>query len=77
MKNVRKGQKVLVRVMECTNEQYDQWDVVYKTGVVEQECVLRAEKKVLCTVHFPNGTSEYVWTNHILDYPKEWNRQSL
>lgn len=77
MSNFKSGDKVLVRVMECVDNQYDQWDVVYKTGVVEQECILKIEKKVLCSVNFSNGTSEYVWTNHILDYPKEWNNQSL
>ena len=68
----KNGDKVLVRVMECTNETYDQWEVVYKTGVVTQENVLETSSKKLCTVEFSNGSKDHVWSNHILSYPKEW-----
>lgn len=68
-----KGKKVLVRVMECTNEEYDQWEVVYKTGTIHQEDVLISGTKKLFTVKFSNGDSEHIWSNHILEYPKEWS----
>jgi hypothetical protein len=68
----KSGDKVLVRVMECTNEKFDQWEVVYRTAVVKQDNVLSSGTKKLFTVQFSNGLSEHVWSNHILSYPKEW-----
>ena len=70
---MNKGKKVLVRVMECTNKEYDQWEVVYKTGTIHQEGVLISGTKKLFTVKFSNGDSEHVLSNHILEYPKEWS----
>lgn len=66
------GEKVLVRVMECTNKEYDQWEVVYKTGTIVQENILTSDKKNLSTVKFSNGEHDYAWSNHILAYPNEW-----
>lgn len=74
---MNKGKKVLIRVMECTSTAYDQWEVVYKTGTILQDDVLTVGTKKLYTVELSNGSSEHVWSNHILDYPKEWvDRQS-
>lgn len=69
---IKNGDKVLVRVMECTNEKFDQWEVVYRTGVIMQENILESSNKKLCTVQFSNGLTEHVWSNHVLRYPKEW-----
>jgi len=69
---IKSGDKVLVRVMECTNEKFDQWEVVYRTGVIMQENILESSNKKLCTVQFSNGLTEHVWSNHVLRYPKEW-----
>ena len=69
---IKNGDKVLVRVMECTNKVFDQWEVVYKTGVITQENILESSNKKLCAVQFSNGSMEHVWSNHILAYPKEW-----
>lgn len=66
------GQKVLVRVMECTSKEFDQWEVVYKTGVISKENILRTDQETLCTVKLSNGDCEHVWTKHILEFPKEW-----
>ena len=66
------GEKVLVRVMECTSKEYDQWEVVYKTGIIVQENILTSDKKRLCTVKFSNGEHDYAWSNHVLKCPKEW-----
>jgi len=68
----KNGDKVLVRIMECTNESFDQWEVVYKTATVTQENILKTDKKTLLTVQFSNGSTDHVWSNHILRYPKEW-----
>jgi hypothetical protein len=68
-----KGKKVLVRVMECTNEKFDQWEVVYKIGVISQENILISSSDKLFTVQFSNGDKEHVWEKHILEYPKEWS----
>ena len=72
MNNFKSGDKVLVRVMECTNKEFDQWDVVYKTGVISQYNVLDVAGKKLCTVHFSNGDCDHVWTTQFCEYPKEW-----
>ena len=69
---IKSGDKVLVRVMECTNKKFDQWEVVYRTAVIAQENVLQASDKKLCTVKLSNGSMEHVWSNHILSYPNEW-----
>jgi len=69
---IKNGDKVLVRVMECTNEIFDQWEVVYKTGMIMQENILQISNKKLCTVEFSNGAMEHIWSNHILNYPREW-----
>lgn len=68
----KNGDKVLVRVMECTNENFDQWEVVYKTGTITQDNVLQTASKKLFAVQLSNGSCEHVWSNHILEYPKEW-----
>lgn len=67
------GEKVLVRVMECTNEKFDQWEVVYKTGIITQENILNSSSDKLFTIEFSNGLTEHVWGKHILKYPKEWS----
>ena len=72
MNNFKSGDKVLVRVMECTSVEYDQWDVVYKTGVISQDNILSTDNKRLLTIKFSDGHSDHVWSNHILEYPKEW-----
>ena len=72
MNNFKKGDKVLVRVMECVDEKNNQWEVLYKTGIISQESILRTDKNELYNVQFDNGTSELVWTKHILNYPTEW-----
>lgn len=72
MNRFKKGDKVLVRVMECTSKEYDQWDVVYKTGTIEQENILDVAGKKLCTVNFSNGDCDHVWTTQFCEYPKEW-----
>lgn len=68
----KNGDKVLVRVMECTSKEFDQWEVVYKTGVIAQENILSTGVETLCTVKFSNGEGEHIWTRHILEFPKEW-----
>lgn len=69
---LKNGDKVLVRIMECTNKKLDQWDIVYKTAVIVQENILDVSSKKLFTIKFSNGESDYAWSNHILAYPKEW-----
>ena len=66
------GDKVLVRVMECTSKEFDQWEVVYKTGVISQNNILAVDTKKLCTVKLSDGNIEHVWSNHILGFPEEW-----
>jgi len=66
------GDAVLVRTMECTDKQYDQWDVVYKTGVIQQYNILDVADKKLCTVKFSNSEVEHVWTTQFCEYPREW-----
>lgn len=66
------GDAVLVRVMECTNKEFDQWEVVYKAGVIQQYSILELSDKKLCTVSFSNGDCEHVWTTQLCEYPKEW-----
>lgn len=65
----KKGEKVLVRMMECTNQQFDQWDVVYRDGVIRQEDVLRISDASLCTVILGDGTCTHAWSFHILPSP--------
>jgi hypothetical protein len=67
-----KGDKVLVRVMECTNKKFDNWEVIYKTGVITQENIISSSSKSLYVVRFTNGEVDYAWSEHILDYPHEW-----
>lgn len=66
------GDAVLVRVMECTNKEFDQWEVVYKTGTIQQDSILELADKKLCTVAFSNGDCEHVWTTQFCKYPEEW-----
>jgi len=68
----KNGDKVLVRTMECTNKEYDQWEVVYKTAIISQENILSTGAEKLCTVKFSNGECEHVWEKHLLEFPKEW-----
>ena len=52
MNNFKKGDKVLVRVMECVDEKNNQWEVLYKTGIISQESILRTDKNELYNVQF-------------------------
>ena len=67
---MNEGDVVLIRAMECTNKTYDQWEVVYKRGVITQKDILSSSNKNLFTVRLPNGQSEYVWDDHILECPE-------
>lgn len=68
----RKGDKVLVRMMECTNKKYNYWEVVCKTATVTQPDILVTDKKNLCTVQFTNGEVDHVWSTQFLPLPSEW-----
>lgn len=65
----KKGEKVLVRMMECTNKQFDQWDVIYRDGVIDQEAILKTSDASLYTVILGDGTCTHAWSFHILPVP--------
>ena len=66
------GNKVIVRIMECTNKKTNQWEVLYKLATITQKNIFSTSSKNLFTVELENGAVEHVWTEHILDCPREW-----
>ena len=66
----KRGQKVLVRVMECTNLHFDEWVVLYKPAVVSSEPKYYSANKKLYNVKFDTGTSDLVWDYQIVERPE-------
>lgn len=64
------GDAVLVRTMECTDKEYDRWDVMYKAAVVSSEPTYYNLNKKLYSVKFDTGIFDLVWDDQIVKKPE-------
>jgi len=67
----KKGQKVLVRMMECVNLHLDEWIVVYKPAVVSSDPKHYSVNKKMYNVRFDTGTTDFVWDYQIVERPEK------